>query len=313
MVELQLNIPEQFFREEYLCGYKIDRKMKELWAVELDLLSELQRVCEKHKIRYFADAGTLLGAVRHGGYIPWDDDIDMMMRDAYQKLCEVAEQEFKHPYFFQTEYTDKGSLRGHAQLRNSETTGILSTTRFQYDFNQGIFIDIFPLDNAPDDENELQQILDNTTKYIKKARENAVMTSRYKPDKKQKNYSIQEFKHKLLSGKFGDIIGYNKYYDLYEQECQKYNQIQTQRVAKYFSTFKRKKLQVWDRSWFDHAVLFPFEFMEMPLPCGYEGILDKFFGTWKTPIYRQSGHRGIIFDTSKSYKQYFSEHTGSFQ
>ena len=77
--------------------------MKEIWAIELNLFSEFDRVCRKHGITYIASSRTMLGTLRHHGFIPWDDDIDlMMMRDQYEKLCDVAEEEFKHPYFFQS-------------------------------------------------------------------------------------------------------------------------------------------------------------------------------------------------------------------
>ena len=153
MVDLKLKIPENFIAEEIRCGYKVTQQMKEIWAVELDLLSEFDRVCTKYNIKYFACGGTLLGAIRHHGFIPWDDDIDLAMaRKDYEKLCEVAPKEFVHPYFFQTEYTDPGSLRGHAQLRNSITTGILKEEYpLRKKINQGIFIDIFPLDGVPED------------------------------------------------------------------------------------------------------------------------------------------------------------------
>ena len=149
MVDLNIVLPDGFLNEEVRCGYTVTKQMKEVWAVELDMLEKLLSVCKKHDIKIFASGGTMLGAVRHQGFIPWDDDIDMMMfRDDYEKLCKVAQEEFEYPYFFQTEYTDVGSLRGHAQLRNSATTGILAGERNQkYSFNQGIFLDIFPLDN----------------------------------------------------------------------------------------------------------------------------------------------------------------------
>ena len=118
MVKLNINLPQNFLDEETRCGFTISEKLKEVWAVELDLLSEFDRVCKKYGIKYIASGGTMLGAARHHGFIPWDDDVDlMMMRDEYDKLCEIAPTEFKHPYFFQTEDTDPGFMRYFARLR----------------------------------------------------------------------------------------------------------------------------------------------------------------------------------------------------
>ena len=130
MVTLSIQLPEDFLNEEVRSGFTVTRKMKEVWAVELDLLAQFDRVCRKHAIHYVASGGTLLGAIRHHGFIPWDDDIDLMVsRSDYDKLCAVAAQEFGQPYFFQTEYADPGFMRGFARLRNSATAGI---QRFEY-------------------------------------------------------------------------------------------------------------------------------------------------------------------------------------
>ena len=153
---IKIDLPDAFLKEEIRCEYMITPEKKAVWAVELDLLTEFDRVCKKNNIKYCADGGTLLGAVRHKGFIPWDDDIDLaMLRSEYEKLCEVAPKEFKEPYFFQTDKTDIDYARGHAQLRNSRTTGILkSEMGTGCKFNQGIFIDIFPFDAVPEDEKE---------------------------------------------------------------------------------------------------------------------------------------------------------------
>ena len=102
MVELAtLKIPNGFFEEEERNGYVITKKRKEIWAVEIDMLLKFIYVCEKHNLKYFADSGTLLGAARHNGFIPWDDDIDVaMLRKDYDKFCKIAINEFKYPYFF---------------------------------------------------------------------------------------------------------------------------------------------------------------------------------------------------------------------
>ena len=154
MIDLNIQLPEHFLEGEVRCGYYIAPAMKKGWAVQMDLLMELDRVCRKYKIRYFVAEGTILGAVRHKGFIPWDDDIDCCMTHSeYKKLCKIGPKAFRHPYFFQTEYTDPGSLRGHAQLRHSLTTGMLKDEiPFKYKFSQGIFIDIFVLDHVTDNK-----------------------------------------------------------------------------------------------------------------------------------------------------------------
>ena len=112
-----------FFREEIRNGFLVTEKMKRIWYTEISLLQELDRVCKKYGLRYFAEYGTLLGAVRHNGFIPWDDDIDVaMLRDDYEKLKKVAAEEFKAPYFFQDSYTDS-MIWAFSKLRDRNDSG----------------------------------------------------------------------------------------------------------------------------------------------------------------------------------------------
>ena len=142
---IKIKLPEHFLEKEVRCGYSVTEKAKKIWAVELDLLAEFDRVCRKHDINYQIFAGTLLGAVRHEGFIPWDDDVDVcLLRGDYEKLLSVS-SEFKHPYFLQTPHNDSRFFSTHSRLRNSETTGAIKGQHSIF-YNNGIYIDVFVLD-----------------------------------------------------------------------------------------------------------------------------------------------------------------------
>ena len=133
--------------------YDINEKawFQRVKAVQLDLLGELRRVCEEHGLRLFLIYGSLLGAVRSGGLIPGDDDIDVALpREDYDALMELAPS-FKSPYFLQSNYNDDCFYGGFMKLRNVETTAI-TPQDWYVDCCEGIFIDIFPIDASFESE-----------------------------------------------------------------------------------------------------------------------------------------------------------------
>lgn len=120
--------------------------MNDLQKKELEILKEFIRVCDKLKIKYFAEGGTLIGIIRHKGFIPWDDDIDIaMLRKDYEKFLKKAQPLLKKKYFLQTYETDLEYTENYAKLRDSETTYIESSVKNQQ-INHGVYIDIFPID-----------------------------------------------------------------------------------------------------------------------------------------------------------------------
>lgn len=125
--------------------------LKELQKIELEILLEVDRLCKKHNIRYFLVSGTLLGAVRHKGFIPWDDDVDICMpiKD-YYKFCKIAKKELDHNFFlqnFETDFTNKWP----AKIRKNGTTAIEKGFEKSI-FHQGIWIDVFPLIGVNNDK-----------------------------------------------------------------------------------------------------------------------------------------------------------------
>ena len=143
---MTIELPKGFLDQESRDGFLVPSKLKRIWAVELDLLCKFDSVCRKYGIKYHVAYGTMLGAVRHKGFIPWDDDLDVwLLRDDFEKLQTVAKEEFKDPYFLQTALSDRKFFTMNPRLRNSRTTAIIRGQESP-DFNNGIFIDIYILD-----------------------------------------------------------------------------------------------------------------------------------------------------------------------
>lgn len=276
-------------------NYETPDGMKEVWAVQIDLLKRLLDVCNKHNLKIWADGGTLLGTIRHQGYIPWDDDIDMaMLREDYDKLIAIGEKEFQHPYFLQSGYVEEFN-RGFARLRNSNTTGTMSCD-IEQKFNQGIFIDIFVYDAVPEDEKELEDLMKLQRKY-----RSLLWCKLYG---KFLTRSLRALGRKIISTvyfsfhsyhstfkKFDDIFRRNKIEEHKEVACLAFR-------PDLIHLFRR------DKKWYEETIFMPFEDIMMPVPAGYDKILTKQYGDYMKPAKAPSFHSEIIFDVNTPYKEY---------
>ena len=307
MLPIKLSIDDSFYENEERCGYTISSKMKQIWAVELDLLNEFSMVCENNKLKWFVHAGTMLGAVRHHGFIPWDDDIDVVMpRADYEKLCVLGPKEFKHPYFYQTEDTDTFFCRNFARLRNSQTTAILQIEQvFDYPYNQGIFIDIFPIDNIPDDLEERKRYFEEVGRYHELSWQMRNYVYFYHQDKSIGAVKLikRYGKHMLYKYFQRKKRNYLNYLNKCEELLQAYNGQSTEYVGE--SVVPPLGRWIWKREWVDRVELVPFEMLMVPVPVGYEGCLKSGFGEdWRTPKYVPNQHGNVIFDVDKPYTEY---------
>ena len=133
-------------------------EIRNIQLIELDILKEIDRICKKNGIEYWLDGGTALGAIRHKGFIPWDDDIDVgMTRDNYEKFLEIAKKELRSNYFLQNIETEVNCPQLYTKIKKNNTLYISWACR-KLNIHQGIYVDIFPYDYCLNDKNDKKLI-----------------------------------------------------------------------------------------------------------------------------------------------------------
>ena len=130
----------------------VDLGLRDAQKLMTEILKEVHKICEKHNIKYFLDAGTLIGAVRHKGFIPWDDDLDIgMLREDYRKFLEIAKKELPDNLFLQTFDSDENYdiYQVPCKIRYNNTLFIQKVIAENPDMHNGIYIDVLPYDSLP--------------------------------------------------------------------------------------------------------------------------------------------------------------------
>ena len=291
-------LPDNFLQEETRQGYTISHEMKEVWAVSMDMAERLIDVCQRHGLKCWMDSGTLLGAVREGGFIPWDDDIDfVMLRKDYDKLVKIAADEFQPPYFFQTTYSDVDHYCGHAQLRRIDTTSLLKC-----DLNkkhcQGIFVDIFVLDGFI--ENPLLRFLHRTTAMLMRKTIHGCLRL------PEENTTFGRKMSSFLGKAICRIIPYRRLFAWQEAFFRMVDADRHRRVSVIsyrYSTHRRIRL----RSSYDEMVWIPFEGQSFPAPNNTDDALRCYFGSdYMTPRQEPTAHGEMYLDARMPYPEAIS-------
>ncbi|MBQ7477301.1 MAG: LicD family protein, partial [Selenomonadaceae bacterium] len=147
-----MELREGFLEEEMIAGYRVDWEVKRIWAVNMELLAAFQEICNAHGIKFFIGFGTLLGAVRYQGFVPWDDDTDILMpRKDFERLGSLA-GEIPSPYvLLSSEIEPTFWHRGMMKFCHDGTSCIVWNDRLK-SFCQGIALEILPMDAVPEDE-----------------------------------------------------------------------------------------------------------------------------------------------------------------
>lgn len=288
---------------EELCGYFVSENKKNIWDKEIEILVEFMRVCQKNNLKFFVAHGTLLGAVRHKGFIPWDDDIDVNMpRADFEKLKKIALDEFKEPYFFQCPETDPGYVWGIAKLRRSDAIGmdIFDSGR---KINNGLFIDIFPMDAVIENEmlrKEQSLMLEyyRGGLYSKAYGDNYRYFLQYPEDKWEK--INKEFKKFTIE----------EIYERFLYWCTKYNGAPNIKREGILSFITDYECCYWYKEDYEELCTLKFESIDVPAPKNFDRCLKiKWNDYMKFPPINKMGNKHIdtIIDADIPYRDYPTE------
>lgn len=296
-----MEFDDSFFKEEVKWDHVITTPMKKVWAVELQILEAFDRICKKHGLRYFAAYGTLLGVVRHQGFIPWDDDLDVVMfRPEYEKMKTIIEAELPEEYEFQSE-TSSYRFRSFSKIRDARTTGI-EYKDAPLDYNQGLFIDIFPLDDgceSPEDITPEWQMKRELWLAVSQPEQMLEILS-----KEHHLVMPEDILRFAASDPYGG--GIKLFNDFCNAQFGKSSKVQL--IVHELNRAGYGQL----KEWYDETVYMPFENFSMPVPKEYEKALIHRFGpNYMEPIKFASLHNGIILDAERPYKEVLKELKGS--
>lgn len=244
--------------------------LKKIHAVLMIIAKEIKRICEKHHIHYFMLAGTQLGSIRHNGFIPWDDDMDLgMLREDYDKFLEICRTELDHEHFYvQNLDSEPGFGKFYTRI-------LLKDTYLTYDYienvdsSRGFFVDVFPYDNTP------------KSKILQK-KQCMIMSFALRLIKEKSGYA---HKCRTLGGKiqllFTKFFSLDFLVKLYTQEMKRYNNKPTELVNSANSGNGYFK-EILKKSWVTNTKPMIFEDITMPGIENYDEYLKYLYGDYMT-------------------------------
>lgn len=297
---------DEYYKEQNRDGFIVSQDMKRVWAAQLEVLQEVKRVCNILNIHFFADWGTLLGAVRHKGFIPWDDDMDIaMLRKDYMRFLSEAPALLEKYYEIKSVYNDPTDDTIKARIINGRHIN------FEPDFLSKfhgcpyvVGIDIFPVDNITEDKDRLDKQISGL-RFLLKMVQSIPEEAPYSDD-------VLELMRKV-ENTFGIPIDYNnrlrhELKKIYDIVCAIYQNEKTEEVCSMIDF-----AEGWDyhakREWYEDICELPFENTTIPVPVGYDGLLRIKYGKdYMTPRNVGSSHNYPFYKSQIEELRLVMEH-----
>lgn len=272
-----MQFPTTYFEDEVRDGFYIPAMMKRAWAAQLEVLADIAKVCEKHHIRWFADCGTLLGAVRHGGFVPWDDDLDIcMLRDDYVRFRAVALKELPQNYQVLSGSKNEGWANLVTRVVNGNGVNFDAAHLEKYhDFPYVTGVDIMPLDyiaRNPEDE------------ALRKEVAKVVCDAAFSINKENQNLAVVQQTVAQIEEICGVTLDKNvplqpQIFNLLENLFSLYRADEADEVALMYYWLEHDN-HVYPKEYFSKCILMPFECTEVHVPVQYDDVLKIEYGEY---------------------------------
>ena len=267
-----------------------DKTLKKLHVVEIDILKEIDRICKKYNIKYFLCGGSLLGSIRHEGFIPWDDDIDIgMIREDYEKFKTAFIKEKESEYFLHTYDSDKNYWLPFMKVRKNNTT-VDEQFISHLNTHKGIFVDIFPFDKVPD--NGFSKSLKFRAFLIKLIVE-AIFV-------KQGVYSCKDSRRPLFT-KIMTIFKVSTLFKMQNKLMMAYEKKDVNHLICYVGTYNTEKEYIKKSDIFPLREEGLFEGQKYPIPNNYDVYLKNLYNDYMKlpPKEKRRNHNPVAIDFNK--------------
>lgn len=272
-------------RDELRNGFLVTSKIKRVWNRQLEIWQAVDELCRKHEINYWAACGTLLGATRHKGFVPWSDRFTLcMMRPEFNRFCDAAGK------LAGTEFEVADEIASVCRIYHSQTTLLTEENFIDKRAPKGLFIEIFALDASDDNDTQAGNVINELFTAVSDY--TAVIGRALNDEKFFNDWSVIEALINADGDKKSEF--FRRYaagmFDL------------SRRVN--FLHDNRKATQ--QKDWYRATIHLPFESIELPAPADYERVLTACYGYWYRFAYKPAKHLGVVHSPDIPYKEFLT-------
>ena len=293
---------KEYFEDEVRDGFYVPAQMKHAWAAQLEVLNDIDKACTENGIQYFAEWGTLLGAVRHHGFIPWDDDMDICMKRAdYEKFLRIYDKIMPENYTIYNITTDTETDDFLSRVINGRSINFDKIHLEKYHgFPYSAGIDIFPLDFiAPDEDDDKYQreviaIVNTLAKTIRGMQEDeSLMTEEAIADVKEDVKHIEKLCN-ITIDEDADLV--QQLNILVDRLCGLYTEDESEYITlmplwlDVNGIWRDGERYRFPKDYYTKTVRLPFENTTIPVPYAYDKILKKKYGDYKQFVHEWGTH-----------------------